>query len=166
MIIRRVRSSLFKRGDVWIVIYAAMIGISIGFWRHISVDIQLHDTYYVIHYSSITIPVTLYLVTSALVYFISYRRSALNQMLTLIHISFTIFSLSYLLWIMFGQQISLTGPTNRYYSYHSSGGKLENAALIITNLFLFAIGQIVLVVNIIRSVVNRRQDEHLPSQEY
>ncbi len=67
---------------------------------------------------------------------------------------------------MFGQQISLTGLTYRYYSYNSLGGKLENAMMITTNLFLFAVGQIVLVANIIRFVVKRGKDEHLSSQEY
>ncbi|MBX2843575.1 MAG: hypothetical protein KTR26_17515 [Flammeovirgaceae bacterium] len=145
------RLAIFKRGDIWIGTYAGILALSILFLDQITIDVQIHSTYYVTKYSSIVGPVIIYLLISCLLYFIFYRQSNLNHWLTFAHTLLTIVPVFYLFWLVFGSKIEMYGlTTRRYYSVTNYDDSISVSQTYLVGTICFVFGQLIFAANLLR----------------
>lgn len=143
-------SGIFNRGDLWSLLYAGLFLFSIGIWGKVSASFQLHDTYYVIRYFEFATPIVIFLTGVAIVYFSQYRKSSLKPLFTWIHLCITFFSISYVGFLMFGDQLALNGLTSRYYLSSPMVIGQEKIFILLMNFLTFLMAQIILAINIIK----------------
>lgn len=137
-----------KTPPCWILIYLIVLIISTtGSWNTTAIDIQMHNTYYVMSYGSVVTVISVFLVLVAIVYAV-FRliKRPLNLLLAIIHLVLTLFSLTMVLFIGFYFEKLLMSraisPTifqhfERFYEFN-------------TIVFSFFLGQGFFLVNIIR----------------
>ncbi len=116
-------------------------------FANLTIDIQLHDTYYVIAYEHVSNISSLILATTGLFHLFISQWKQLNNWLSLIHFLLTSISMC-----CFLNAVSYTNA-NRYPKYYSLGDFGQNApldanAVISISLLVFMAAQLLLVINI------------------
>ena len=152
---------------VWFVIAAVML-VGIGTFasgvlgmRDTALDISSHDTYFVVARQHLVLATALFCLACAAIYWAFSRilHRPLNRILSLIHVALTFVGS---LGIYFPMHlIGATTAPRRYYEYtefdamEGSGG-IGNINLTVTGFaVLFVIGQLILLVNMIHTLIRR-----------
>lgn len=151
----------------WFVIAAAVL-VGIGALASTvlgmgdsALDIPIHDTYFVVAHHHLVLATALFCLGCAVIYWAFSRilRRPLNRVLGLLHAVLTCVGL---LSIYFPVcMISATTAPRRYYEYTDfepmeSSGSIVNIDLVVKCLAgSFILGQMVLLVNVIRTLVRR-----------
>jgi cytochrome c oxidase subunit 1 len=118
-----------------------------------AIDIQLHDTYFVIFYSDLWAGVAIFLGVLGLIYwFLDWLGVNLWITLSFLHI-FTTY-LGSLGFIFFTRSSGIAGYPRRYYSFDDSYTLfLNNLPFIFISIFL--LGQILFLINIIVGIIRK-----------
>lgn len=148
-----------KKKPYYLLLYASLILILVSFLksdRSTTIDLHLHDTYFVIAHTSIfrllAIPTfflwTLYLLTDKTLY---------SKILTWIHVIITILTLILFAWILFFGEGFLNPMPGRYYEFSKwNAHSVFNSSMNTIVISMFVWGQIIFVINLIAGLFKRK----------
>jgi heme/copper-type cytochrome/quinol oxidase subunit 1 len=109
-----------RRGDFWLAGLVFVLICSTVFWGNLTVDINLHDTYYVINYATFIIPTVIYFALVAFVYYrLAVRKLSLPDWLFATHIGVSYISTFIYILSNWGHVLALSGAAGRYFSVDS-----------------------------------------------
>ncbi len=106
-----------------------------------AIDIQLHDTYWVIPYYHLAIPITVLLMGIGLLYW-CFRKKGLIQWITIFHILTTVLPI----WVLF---IKCGFPKEDGVGDYIEGDTISRSLPYLILLLLFILGQILFVLNLL-----------------
>lgn len=144
-------NKLLLRGDFWISIMILILLISMKIWDRLAIDVAIHDTYYVIEYTTFVIPNILFFTFIGVIYFLLGRKNKeFTPRITLFHLLFTLTSTLIYFWIFFGKTIALSGFERKYVSISHDVFEY-NVYLLLANFAIFLVVQpLFIIVSILR----------------
>lgn len=131
-----------------------------------ALDIPIHDTYFVVAAQHVVVATVVYCLACALIYPSFHRllHRPLNAWLGLAHALLTVIGLWGFLFPLYGfHGIALMDTPRRYYDYTefspdvAAPGSLDLGFSLTGHALVFLLGQSLLVVNIVRSLLTRPQ---------
>jgi len=143
---------LFGIGSLFLLILSILTG---AFWGNSAIDIQLHDTYFVIAHFHILILFSLIFGFYAIVYFVTPKiiRRQLNETLGQLHFWLTTIVIFFLMYPIYN--LGMAGVPRRYYSVEKPKiyEQVGNINVIITIIGILAfLSQFIFLVNLIYSL--------------
>ena len=146
-------TKLFLLGSVSIFILSSLIGVSLG---NSAIDLQLHDTYFVIHYISIFFVIALFVGIWSMVYFVTPKMIKRNLNYTLGKLLFWLTFICIILLLFSMQYFGMATVPRRYYSFeefdtYRSFGSMNVIITVIA--IVLAIAQLIYFINLIYTLV-------------
>ena len=146
---------IIHRGDFWIGVLIFLLLLSIVFWGNITIDLTLHDTYFVIPYQHFIAPTIIWFSCVFGFYSWSYKiQRPLRLWIVVVHVSISwVTTLMYInqLW---GHQIALTGFSKRYFLQTTES--LPNFSVLGFIFLIFSVNQLLLLLSALQKYFLQR----------
>ena len=108
---------MVKRGDFWIGLLILLLSLTMVLWGDITIDITLHDTYFVAHYSQFLYPTILWFSINLFLYNLLIRKKKpIGKWIQVSHILISYLTTFIYIFQFWGTTFALTGLMRRYFS--------------------------------------------------
>ena len=130
--------ALVKKAQFWFLLLIFLLLLSTVLWSNLSIDLNLHDTYFVVSYLYAVVP-PCFIFALVLVgyYWLGQRQLTINPVFKWLHIIVSYITTWVYLTHLFGLQIHMTSFTRRYWALSNVEAQTANTTLLIAFVLFF-----------------------------
>lgn len=145
---------MIKRGDFWIGVLIFLLSLTTVLWGDLSIDITLHDTYFVISYPKILYPTIFWFSINLILYNQLIRiKKSIGTWTQVIHIFLSYITTFIYIFQFWCSILALSGLTRRYFSVIVD--LQPNRTFLILNVVTFLAIQVIFIGTVVVKMVKR-----------